>query len=434
MSKSARMAAFNVLYKTEYEKAYLNIALKEELSTSSLDERDMRLASALVYGCVRYKLRLDYVIGLFSAVKLKKLSPKVRMILHLGIYQLLFMEKIPASAAVNECVKICEKLAYKSKGFVNGVLRSIIREKETINYPADWSVVYSYPEELIGYFKGEFKNTEEILCELNREREITVRVNGSVTTTEKLKADLDAVGIRAKNTPLSNALAIGGADITNLDLYKSGAFAVQGLSSILAVDVLDAKEGETVLDMCAAPGGKTCYIAEKVGDTGKVFAFDIHEHKCDLILKNAKRMGFSNVSAKAWDSSAKDDLLVLSADRVLCDVPCMGLGIISKKPDIKYSFTKEGLEELTQLQLKILKTCSAYVKKGGYLVYSTCSMGKKENTDNINKFLADGGFETVSIERYIPDELSCETLKEGYINVMPKGSFDGFFICKMKRV
>lgn len=430
MAKSARSASFDVLYKIECEKAYLNIALKEELASNEFSPKDLRLISALVYGCVRYKLKLDYVISKFSSVKLKKISDKVLICLRLGIYQILFMDKIPESAAVNESVKICAKVAFKSKGFVNGVLRSVIRNKDKIKYPNDLSVLYSYPEELVEFFASEFENSEEILKSLNTEKEITVRIKDKLNLDEVIKM-LEERGVRAKKTPLENALAISGTDIKNLDLYKEGLLTVQGLSSILAVDVLDVKEGDTVFDMCAAPGGKTCYAAEKAKT---VTAFDIHSHKCELILKNAKRLGLKNVSAYVKDASVFDESLDKKADRVLCDVPCAGLGIISKKPDIKYSYTKAGQEELSSLQLEILKTCSRYVKKGGYLVYSTCSMGKKENIANINEFLKNKDFALVDITKYIPKELGCDTLKDGYINVMPDENFDGFFICKMQRI
>ncbi len=434
MAKNARMAAFNVLYKIECEKAYLNIALKEELSSGEISDKDARLASALVYGCVRYKLKLDYIISKFSSVKLKKLSDKIIICLRLGIYQLLFMDKIPESAAVNESVKICTKLAFKSKGFVNGILRSIVREKENIKYPDDLSFIYSYPRELTEYFKAEFENYEEILKNLNCEKDITIRVNTEKTTAYELKNMLEERGIKAKSTPLSNALAIGGVDISNLDLYKEGFFSVQGLSSIMAVDVMDIKKGECIFDMCAAPGGKSCYIAEKTGKNGNVHSFDVHPHKCELILKNALRLGLCNIKADVRDSSVFDKELSGKADRVLCDVPCAGLGIISKKPDIKYSYTKQGHDELAELQLKILKACSKYVKKGGVLVYSTCSMGRKENISNIEEFLKCGSFETVSIKEYIPDCIDQKTAELGYINVMPENNFDGFFICKMKRI
>ncbi len=428
--KNARSAAFDVLYKIEYEGAYTNIALKDEFLAHEFDERDKRLISAIVYGCVRYKLRLDYIISNFSSVKLKKISEKILIILRMGVFQIMFLDKVPDSAAVNEQVKLAVKMQYKSKGFVNAVLRSVSREKENIKYDS-LSVKYSYPEELIEFFEGEFSDTEKLLSALNQEKKIAIRVNSKKTTKDELLCLLEERGIRAERSEVKNALIISGEDFTNLDLYNDGLFTVQGLSSILAVDALCVREGDFCIDMCAAPGAKSTYI----GETAKeVLSFDIHPHKAELIKKNAERMGLLNIKAEARDSSVTDNSLLEKADRVLCDVPCAGLGIISKKPDIKYSYTKEGHKELKELQLKILKAGASYVKKGGILVYSTCSLGNFENIDNVNKFLEENkDFELESIEDILPESLVCDTAKKGYINIFPEGEYDGFFIARMRK-
>lgn len=429
--KNARSAAFDVLYKIEYEGAYTNIALKDEFLAHGFDERDKRLISAIVYGCVRYKLRLDYVISRFSSVKIKKISEKILIILRMGVFQIMFLDKVPDSAAVNEQVKLAQKMQYKSKGFVNALLRSVSREKESIKYNS-LSAFYSYPEELLEFFKAEFSDAEKLMEALNKEKKITIRVNQKKTSADELLCLLEERGIKASKCEIKNALIISGEDFTNLDLYKEGLFTVQGLSSILAVDALEVKEDNFCIDMCAAPGAKSTYI----GETAKeVLSFDIHPHKAELIKKNAERMGLLNIKAEARDSSVADSALIKKADRVLCDVPCAGLGIISKKPDIKYSYTKEGHKELKELQQRILRAGAAYVKKGGILVYSTCSLGDFENIDNVNKFLEENdGFVLESIEDILPESLLCESAKKGYINIFPEGEYDGFFIAKMRKI
>lgn len=435
-SKNARMAAFEALCKIEEENAYVNAQVKETLAKYTFSPQDKRLVSNLIYGCVRYKMRLDYIISQFSSVKLRKISVKVLVILRMGIYQMIYLSKIPKSAAVNESVKICAKTAYKSKAFVNALLRRAANEAENVKYPKDdyLSVYYSYPKELTDFFESEFgENAENILKELNCEKPITIRVNLQKTTTDKLCLLLSERNIKYEKTPHENALFISGTDIANSDLYNDGLFTVQGLSSMIAVEALEIKENMCVMDVCAAPGGKSTYIAEKTGENGCVYSFDIHEHKIDIIKKNAERMGYKNIICALNDASALNENLVNKADAVLADVPCMGLGIISKKPDIKYAYSQTAQNEISSLQFEILKNCASYVKAGGTLVYSTCSMGKKENLENIEKFLKmHDDFELKDITNCLPDSLKKDC-RGAYINIMPHGGYDGFFVCAMRK-
>lgn len=431
--KNPRAAAVEVLLKTENEGAYVNIALKEELLKYRFKELDKRLLTAIVYGCVRYKMRLDYVISVYSTVKLKKLSDKVLVILRTGIYQMMFLDKIPKSAAVNESVKICAKTAYKSRGFVNAVLRKAAEGIDKIKYSDD-SVFYSYPKELYDYFVRNFENGTEIMSRLNGEGAFTVRANTEKITPDGLMRELEARGITAETTCVSGVLKISGTSVSELDLYKNGFLSVSGLSSVLAVYCMGLSGGETVLDVCAAPGGKTAVIAQMVGKSGKVHSFDIHPHKSGLILKNAERMGLSNVFVHTADMSVVQEEYINCADAVLADVPCAGLGIISKKPDIKYAYSPEGQAELVSLQQKILEASSCYVKKGGVLLYSTCSMGNAENLDNVNCFLQrNSDFYLESIENFLPECLKGKGGEKGYLNIIPDGIFDGFFICRMRK-
>ncbi len=431
--ENPRAAAVRVLLKIKNEGAYVNIALKEELLKNRFKEVDKRLVTAIVYGCVRYELRIDYVISKFSSVKIKKLSDKVLAILRIAIYQMMFLTKIPKSAAVNESVKLCLKLAYKSKGFVNAVLRRTAEEIDNITYP-DIATKYSYPKELCDYFLESFDNGEKIMESLNGEGSFTIRANTNKISEDELLAELEKRGIASKKTEISEVLKISGISVSELDLYKEGYFSVSGMASVLAVYCMGLCGGETVLDVCAAPGGKSVVIAQKVGKLGVVHSFDIHEHKSELILKNAERMGLKNIFAHSADMSEVQSEYISLADAVLADVPCSGLGIISKKPDIKYAYSREGQKELAILQGKILKASSAYVKKGGVLLYSTCSMGDLENIDNINKFLRENkDFCLESIESFLPERFKNSTGESGYLNICPDGEFDGFFICKMRR-
>lgn len=431
--KNPRAAAVEVLLKIENEGAYVNIALKEELLKNRFKDADKRLLTAIVYGCVRYKLKIDYVIAEFSSVRIKKLSDKVLAILRVAVCQMLFLTKVPRSAAVNESVKLATKLAYKSRGFVNAVLRRVANELDGIEFK-DISVDLSYPPELSEYFLKSFENGKKIMELLNNEGIFTIRANTNKISSDELIAKLEERNIKAEKTDVLNVIKISGISVSELDLYKDGYFSVSGMSSVLAVYCMGLQGGETVMDVCAAPGGKSVVIAQMVGENGTVHSFDIHSHKSELISKNAERMKLSNIFSHTADMSEIQEDYIDAADAVLADVPCAGLGIISKKPDIKYSYSRDGQKELAGLQQKILKAASMYVKKGGVLLYSTCSLGDLENIDNVNKFLDENrDFYLESIESFLPERLKGKTGKSGYINIYPDGEFDGFFVCRMRR-
>ena len=419
-----REAALLALYEIEYGGAYSNMAVKDALKKLD-DNRDKGLVTQLVYGVVRRKLTLDYIISKYSKVKIKKLSKYVLLILRMGVYQLYFTDKIPESAAVNESVKLAKKFCGKSSGFVNGILHSVIRGKDTLEYPKDkmenLSVKYSFPEEMVELL-WDTGFCKELLQSLNCEPETTVRVN--ILKKEELETPMEISPI------YEGARILKGTDVAENPDYQKGRIIPQDIGAMMASLALSPKSGDTVIDMCAAPGGKTTHLAELMGNKGKVYAFDIHQHKIEIIKKNAERMGVSIIDARLGDGCQLQEAFLEKADKVLCDVPCSGLGIIRRKPDIKWN--KDDIEELPQIQYKILKNASKYLKLGGELVYSTCTILKRENEDVVMRFLEENenfGLSEIKLSGKLQRE------NKGYITLYPNiDGTDGFFISKIKRI
>lgn len=427
---TARQVALKILYSVEFEGAYSNLAIKSGLKDTGLNAKDRGLVTNLVYGVISRKNALDKIISKYSSVKIKKLSKYVLLILRLGAYQLMYCDKIPASAAVNESVKLAGKYAAKSKGFINGVLRSLQRggyeftsKAEELSYP-DW-IYEKWCEEL-----GEEKAVS-VMEALNLTPKMTIRANILKNTPKELIKTLADEGIEAEfDTVSPQGLKVLGLDVSNSPAFSSGLFTVQDSAAQLSAIALSPKPGDLVLDLCAAPGGKTTHIAELMGNSGKVTAFDIHEHKIELIEDTAQRLGIDIIDAVCFDASKKTKALEDRFDCVLADVPCSGLGIIRRKPDIKYN--AQPNEELYDLQAKILDCAAAYVKAGGFIVYSTCTLNSVENEFRIKQFLEENkNFEAVDIS----DTIKSKTSKDGYCVIYPdEFDTDGFFIAKLKRI
>lgn len=440
-NSGARICALKTLYKIEQEGTFSNMALKEMLHGSTLSAPDRGLVTTLVYGCVRYRRYLDYVIAQFSSVKLKKLSPYVLLILRLGVYQIMKLDRVPDRAAVDESVKLAGKYAYRAKGFVNALLRRLAAQKEHIRLPEKAAerlgVAYSYPDEIVSMWLSAYGEefTEQLLAAGNESAPATVRVNTLKTDRAALMDRLRGEGVMAQETWVENMLAFTGAEVAALDSYREGLFIPQGIGSYLAGAALNPNPGDKVLDLCAAPGGKSTHLAQLMQNRGKVYAFDIHEHKLKLIEQNAARMGIDIIETSCADASMPMERFFGCADAVLADVPCSGLGIIRKKPDIKWSFDADGQRTLAELQYRILSAAGRYVKPGGTLVYSTCTIAQAENQDVVERFLRENAaFVPDSLEPYLPKELQRPTAKEGHIQFFPNtDGIDGFFICRMKR-
>lgn len=442
-----RETALKILYDIDVQGAYSNIALKKFLKETDYKVVDRGFITELVYGIIKNKTRLDYIIGKFSSVKINKMSPWILNILRLGVYQILFLERIPDSAACNESVKLSKKYGHMaSSKFVNAVLRNVGRQKDTIAFPDKkqkpieyLEVTYSHPRWMIEQWikKYGFDFTEG-LCKANNEvADLTVRANTLKTTPEELASHLTQEDIQVeKGKYIAEALLLRHVgNIEGIDAFKSGLFQVQDESSMLVSKVLDPQPGETIIDVCCAPGGKTTHIAQLMKNTGCIYGWDIHPHKIELVRTAAQRLGIEILQLEARDATAANDALLNKADRVLVDAPCTGMGIIRRKPDIKWNKANEDLKSITEIQRKIIDTASKYVKPGGTLVYSTCTIQDEENINLVKAFLEEhSDFELVSIEGTVPTGLQKDTVSQGYLQLYPNvDGTDGFFISKLKR-
>jgi 16S rRNA (cytosine967-C5)-methyltransferase len=414
---NAREIAMKVIYEVEFDNAYSNMALKKALNNSEISRQDKAFITNLVYGVIKRKLTLDFVIEAYSKIKLKKISRYILIIMRMGLYQIMYMDKIPESAAVNESVKLARRYGHAaSAGFVNGVLRSYIRNG--IKYPhRDLSVKYSYPKWLSDKWIADFgfQFTKELMIEMNKEPKLTIRPNSLKISQDELANLFSNMGKHIEVNGIS--LICDGFDVAHDEFYKNGFYTVQDTAASNAAIILNPKAGETVIDMCSAPGGKTTHMAELMNNKGKILAFDVHEHKIKLIEENAKRLGIDIIEAGIGDGTVMNKSLLQSADKVLCDVPCSGLGIIRRKPDIKWN--KDDVSGLYEIQKKILENGAAYLKNGGELVYSTCTIDKDENENVTSEFLENhNDFEKLYEKTYYP-------------NV---DKTDGFYICKMRKL
>ncbi len=426
LGANPRDAAMSALFKIENEGAYSTKAIID--ASADIDGRDRAFVNELVMGVLRNKLRIDYIIQFYSKMKLKKLSPRVLQILRCGVYQLIWMDKVPSSAACNESVKLASKYAHNAaKGYVNGVLRSISRNLDALPEPSGddmaerMSVLYSCPKWLVEKLISQFgeDTSEAILRDSLLPHPAMIRANRTKTNPEELIKILDKEGISASRGDEEDCLIINGAiDVNSSKAYKDGCYTLQNINSMRAAIALSPKSGETVIDVCSAPGGKTTHIAELMGNRGRVIAFDVHPHKIKLIENAAKRLGLNCIEAMVHNSETPVDELKETADRVLADVPCSGIGVIHKKPDIKWNRQTEDVGALCTMQKNILNSAATYVKSGGTLVYSTCTILREENTDIIEEFL----------KTHDDFEKQSETL---YLAHETGGS--GFYICSLKR-
>lgn len=433
--KNARETAVLILVEIHRSGAYSNLMLKKRLGPD-MPGPEKRLATTLVYGVIQRQLTLDYIIGQYSKIKLKKISAYILEILRVGIYQLLYLDKIPDSAAVNESVKLARRYGHgASAGYVNGILHSVLRG--TVRYPADplerLSVEESFPLWLCRAWTEEFGPAfaKELMAAMNGQPPLCLRANTLKISPAALAQALPG-GQVSELYP--QAVTAQGFDIAGSAEYRAGLFTVQDISAMLAGAALGPKRGQQVIDLCAAPGGKTTHLAQLMENTGRIQAFDIHPHKIQLIRENAGRMGIDIIEAQPGDAARFDQRLSETADKVLADVPCSGLGIIRRKPEIKWKQAADT--DLPEIQYRILENGARYVKPGGELVYSTCTLRPQENQAVIQRFLAEHrGFSPVDFGDRLPAALRKDTLRDGYITFYPHtDGIDGFFIAKLKKV
>jgi len=434
---SARKTALDALIACRKEGAWANGALKEYMVRDRLDRRDAALAARLCYGVLQNRNCLDFYLKQLLTGKLKDLHPVVRDILHLGLYQIYFMDKIPESAAVNESVMLAKKYCPKQRfasGLVNGVLRNTVRTKETLKEPITLEDRYSHPKELIRLLRnyvGEDR-LEGMLKANNAAPETVVQVNTLRTTTEELIDILEAEGVTPQRHPwMPDCLTLfGTGNLEKLEAFQKGLFYVQDPAARLSVLCAQIPQNAHVLDCCAAPGGKSFAVAIAMKGTGSITSCDIHAHKTVLIQKGAERLGIENISVRQQDASQCVTEWIGTKDVVIADAPCSGLGIIRKKPDIRYKDLSE-MAQLPLLQLQILKNQATYVKPGGTLLYSTCTLVRSENEGVVEQFLEENTefyLEALDLPPVFPKNT------DGMLALVP-GEYDtdGFFIAKLRR-
>lgn len=438
----AREIAYKVLLDIEKNKNYSNMAINKHFKDVKISNQDRGLATEIIYGVIENKYYIDYMIDKLSKVKTNKMEIYVKTLLRMGIYQIMFLNSISDYAAVNETVNLAKKKNSKVSGFINGILRNVIRQKEEIGKvktkdDVDYlAIKYSYDKWMIRnwmiHFGKEF--TEELLEANNERPNIYLRTNTLKITRDELIKKLEKHNIKAeKVNVVEEAIKVEHLkDIENNSLYKEGLFTVQDVSSMLVGKVMNPKENSLVLDVCSAPGGKTTHMATLMNNTGQVVSRDIYDHKLKLIKAASKRLGLTNVDVEEFDGMKLDRESIGKFDYVLADVPCSGLGIIRRKPEIKYK-EKEEFRQLPPIQKKILENASKYVKVGGTLIYSTCTIQDSENIDVVNEFLQKNkNFELVPIKEVNVD---LENQEKGYMKIYPNvHNMDGFFISKLIRV
>ena len=444
MIDKAREIALKTLVKIEKEEGYSNIVLNQVIKENKkiLTEKDISLISEIVYGVISYKITLDEIIKKYSSIKLKKISIWILNVLRMGIYQIIFLDKIPKSAAVNESVNLAKRYGHKaSSNFVNAILRKVDKKdfEELFNIKDDVeriSKTTSMPEWIIKELakNTNYEDIEEICKNLNKRPKINIRINRLKTNIVEVKEELKKENIiyNTISEDEEDFLELEKIkDIENNKLFKNGFFTIQDISAGMTAKILSPKPNEFVLDACAAPGGKTTYMAELMDNKGKIIAGDIYEHRLNLIKQNAKRLGISIIETKILDATKYYKEYEAKFDKILLDVPCLGIGVIKRKPDIKWQRKPEDLQEICKIQEIILENCSKYLKIGGELVYSTCSILEEENENIIKEFVKKNqNFEIKKVKSPIKI-FEKFVKKEGYISIKPTEKNDGFFICKL---
>lgn len=435
--KNARQVALEVLLRCEGQGAWSDAALKDAVRQAGLSRQDSTLCSRICYGVQQNKLLLDSWIGWLSTVAPEKLEQPFRVALWMGLYQIALLDRIPDSAAVNETVKLCRSACRNphSSKLANGILRSFCRRREELPQPESLSVAYSHPQWLVdclGEALGEGGDLEGLLRANNAQPKTTIQTNTLRTTPEALRSELEGARVQARPHPwLPGCLELSGTgDLEGLDAFRRGDFFVQDAAARLAVLAAEPKPGMQVLDCCGAPGGKTFSAALLMGDEGRILPCDIHPGKVKLIRAGARRLGLKSVEPRLQNAKEFDPELEGAFDLVIADVPCSGLGIIRKKPDIRYKDPAQ-LAGLPRVQRAILDNVSRYVKPGGSLLYATCTVLKRENEDVVRGFLGSHGDFAPEPFR-LPEPVG--QVEAGMLTLWSHiHGTDGFFMAKLRR-
>lgn len=445
---NVRELVLDILMELSKQNEYSNVLIASVLEKYDyLDSKEKAFVKRVSEGTIERRIHIDYVLDYFSKVPVGKMKPLIRELLRMSCYQIMFMEKIPDAAVCNEAVKLAKKRGFGSlQGYVNGVLRAIVRGQEQVSYPDrktayhDYlSILYSMPLWLVEHFCSAYgdERCEKILHSFLQRGAVSIRLLETLGEDEReqLLAEWRKEGVEVrKSLYLPYAVEVEKTDgIRSLAGYIEGAFAVQDVSSMLVVEAAGIRQGDTVIDVCAAPGGKALHAAAKLAGTGRVVACDVTNYKTDKIEENRARLRMENVSVKVQDARIRDDGMIGQADVLIADVPCSGLGVIGKKQDIKYRVTPESVQQVIRLQKEIVGNVIQYLKPTGTMMYSTCTMNPAENEEMVVWICKEFGMETVSMAQYMPETLKEESDK-GYLQLLPGiHGTDGFFIAKLRK-
>jgi len=446
---NARAVVLDILMETEKGNEYSNILIRQVLDKYDyLEIQDKAFIKRLAEGTVERQITLDYVLNQFSKTPVDKMKTLIRCLLRMSVYQILYMDAVPDSAVCNEAVKLAEKRHFGSlKGFVNGVLRNISRSREQIRWPeesVDWkaalSVRTSMPLTILNIWETEYgKELTSLMAEASLDvKPVCIRMDERLSAKEQ-EVLLDAwtqKGIRVKQSEyLPYAYFCEALEgVPKIPGFKEGKITVQDVSSMLVTECAAIKEGDFVIDVCAAPGGKSLHAASHTGMSGTVESRDLTEYKVKMICDNADRMHLPNIHTTIWDATLPDESMKEKADVLLLDVPCSGLGIIGHKRDIKYHVTEENLLQLQDLQKEIAAVCCDYVRKGGTVLYSTCTIHQEEN-EKMALWMAENlNLEFDSLDPYLPRQLISEQTAQGMLQLFPgKHDCDGFFLARFQK-
>ena len=416
-----RKTAFQILLEIEKENSFSNLTAGRIINENGPE--NPAFVRELVYGVLENKILLDYYLDVLIPSGIRKVKDREKTLLRMGIYQIKFMDGVPDYAAVSETVSLAKKFARGRENFINGVLRNFIKCKDELKLPSGdrdeyLSVKYSFPQWIIRMWKEQYgeDRLESLIAASNERPKLCIRVNFLKTTAEKLAYSLESKGFKTEEGKLSErTLYVSGSNLTDTDEYKNGLFSIQDESSLAACQALEPKPGDIVIDTCAAPGGKTLAMGEMMENRGRIIACDVYPHKLKLIEQQAERLGIGIADTKLIDGVKGDGSLSGIADKVLVDAPCSGLGVIRRKPEIKYKESGE-LSELIPIQAQILDRAAGYLKPGGTLVYSTCTINRDEND--------------IQAEKFVENHRDYEIIYEKQF--LPTGGLDGFYIAKMK--
>ena len=456
-SVNLRAVILDILLEVNEHDAYSHIVINGALSKYQyLDKNERAFITRLAGGTIEKQIELDYIIDQFSKTKTAKMKPLIRNLLRMSVYQIKYMSQVPDSAVCNEAVKLANKRGFSTlRAFVNGVLRNIARGINEIQYPQEekditgfLSIKYSIPAWIVDkWLKAYDKDTVELILEgFNQDKRTYIRCNRAITDKDSLVAKLESENVTVKDVPyVDYALEISGYNyLGELESFQNGMFQIQDISSMIAGVAAGIEAGAYVIDVCAAPGGKCIHAAEslvsanreagKTEEFGHIDARDLTDLKVSLIMENISRLKTPDISVKTWDARVLDPEVVGKADVLLADLPCSGLGIIGRKADIKYKMTSEKQAALVKLQREILETIQQYVKPGGKLIYSTCTINEDENAGNVKWFTSEFPFELESLEEELPFLNQEKTVQEGYVQLLPGiHGTDGFFVAKLRR-